>query len=93
MMQNMAGEVEYQSSEKRQRPVLVRIILLGVIGGPVAGGVFGVAFWAVAGFFGSFTYSVDLAQIIIFMVAGLVVGALSDLRAAFAALSFPQLGT
>lgn len=71
--------MKYKWSARRDGPVWWRIILLGVIGGPVAGGFFGVAFWAVAGFFGSSAYPVDISQVVIFMVAGLVLGALVGL--------------
>lgn len=71
--------MKYKWSASRDGPVWRRIILLGVIGGPVVGGIFGVAFWAVGGFLEPSAYPVDIAQIVMFMVAGLAVGALIGL--------------
>ena len=71
--------MKYKWSARRDGRVWWRIIHLGVVGGPVAGGVLGVAFWAVAGLFGSFAHRADISQTVLFMVAGLVVGALVGL--------------
>ena len=71
--------MKYKCSEGRDGGVWRRIILLGVIGGPVVGGIFGAAFWAVGGFFGSSAYPVQTAQTVMFMVAGLAVGAVIGL--------------